>query len=65
MFAAREYVRLLHAIGPYKAGAVGLVIWMDADRDECVVRFSDGRELTMACSALAGSDEPPSPILAV
>jgi hypothetical protein len=45
---------------------VGLVIWMDSARDECVVPFADGRELTINCGALETADEDPSArILAV
>jgi hypothetical protein len=66
MFAARKYVKLLTGVGPFGAGAVGLVIWMDSARNECVVRFADGRELTIDCAALAIADEDPAArILAV
>jgi hypothetical protein len=63
---ARQYVKLLTGVGPFEAGMVGLVIWMDSARDECVVRFADGRELTINCGALETVDEDPSArILAV
>jgi hypothetical protein len=66
MFAARQYVKVVAGVGPFEAGMVGLVIWMDSARDECVVRFADGRELTIDCAALETADEDPSArILAV
>jgi hypothetical protein len=59
-------VKLLTGVGPLDAGAVGLVIWMDSARGECVVRFAEGRELTISCGALAAADDEPSAqILAV
>ena len=47
-----DLVKLLAPVADYPAGTTGRVVGVQDEADECVVEFDDGRQLTVAVSAL-------------